>query len=109
MPVPLATLSLRSGSDLPCWRWASATHHCSYPFIFAAYDLTLEDTPSRLGRLFFAIPTGLVLCTLILVPLAWVDYHRCIARAGLTVTPPEARLRAAMLGTWTIPAGLLWT
>ncbi|GAA5865717.1 hypothetical protein JCM3774_004978 [Rhodotorula dairenensis] len=84
----------------------------AYPFIFAGYDLSLERTPAQLGRLFLAIPTGLVVCTLILVPLAWVDYHRCIDRAGLTGSasaPPEARLRAAMLGSWTIPAGLLWT
>ncbi|KAG0665011.1 hypothetical protein C6P46_000637 [Rhodotorula mucilaginosa] len=83
----------------------------SYSFIFAAYDLSLEQTPRQLGRLFLAIPIGLVVCTAILVPLAWVDYQRCIDRAGLrfATAPPEARLRAAMIGTWAIPAGLLWT
>ncbi|GAA5976745.1 hypothetical protein JCM10908_005615 [Rhodotorula pacifica] len=83
----------------------------AYPFIFASYNLTLKRTPGRLGTLFLAIPTGLILCTMILVPLAWVDYQRCIDRAGLrfAVAPPEARLRAAMIGTWAIPAGLLWT
>ncbi|GAA5968783.1 hypothetical protein JCM8115_002090 [Rhodotorula mucilaginosa] len=83
----------------------------AYSFIFAAYDLSLEQTPRQLGRLFLAIPIGLVVCTAILVPLAWVDYQRCIDRAGLrfATAPPEARLRAAMIGTWAIPAGLLWT
>lgn len=83
----------------------------AYPFIFAAYDLSLERTPRQLGRLFLAIPVGLVVCTAILVSIAWVDYQRCIDRARLrfATAPPEARLRAAMIGTWAIPAGLLWT
>lgn len=84
----------------------------SYPLIFGApYGLTLDETPGRLGLLFLAIPVGLCVCAVITVPLAWVDYQRCMDRAALRygVAPPEARLRVAMIGTWAIPAGLLWT
>lgn len=83
--------------------------------IFHPFGLSLEANPGRLGLLFLAIPVGLAVCTGIIVPLAWDDYERCRYRAvtvrpnGARVARPEVRLRTAMLGTWAIPAGLLWT
>ncbi|GAA6018290.1 hypothetical protein JCM8202_001320 [Rhodotorula sphaerocarpa] len=87
----------------------------AYPLIFHPFGLSLEANPGRLGLLFLAIPVGLAVCTGIIVPLAWDDFERCRYRAvtvrpnGGRVVRPEVRLRTAMLGTWAVPAGLLWT
>jgi hypothetical protein len=79
-----------------------------------AWTFIFEDTyglsVAMSGTTFLSITVGLLVCGLC-SPLMYYDYIKAQRRAeeqGLTHTPPEVRLRVAIVGTWFMPISLFW-